>query len=155
MRKFLFFFTVLVAMSAIAMSRPALSDALSENNFGAGMVLPRGDGAASVALQDMRTTGVPSLPSPQGDDGRTPSYFLQAAQSALAAGRTGEAQQALEMAQTRLLDRSVPIGQTNNPSDDPLVRQTSQALQALAARDRRTCMQLIESALGTANARGL
>jgi hypothetical protein len=32
-------------------------------------------------------------------------------------------QQSLEMAQTRLLDRSVPMGQTNNPSDNPAFRR--------------------------------
>ena len=58
--------------------------------------------------------------------------YLRAAQSALQAGRTGETQQALEMAQTRLLDRSVPQAQTNNPSDNPAVTQVSQALKALA-----------------------
>ncbi len=56
------------------------------------------------------------------------------------------------MAQTRLLDRSVPMGQTNNPSDNPAVTQISQALQALAARDRAQAMQLIQSAIPAATA---
>ena len=43
-----------------------------------------------------------------------PSDYLRAAQGALAAGRIAEAQEALEMAQTRMLDRSVPLGQTND-----------------------------------------
>ncbi len=78
--------------------------------------------------------------------------YLRAAQSALQAGRTGEAQQSLEMAQTRLLDRSVPMGQTNNPSDNPAVSQMSQALKALAAGDRAQTMQLIQSAIPAAMA---
>ena len=73
----------------------------------------------------------------------------------MAAGRTGEAQQALEMAETRMLDRSVALGQTNNPSDNPTVRQISQALQALAAHDRATCMQWIQTAIASATAQGL
>jgi hypothetical protein len=32
-------------------------------------------------------------------------------------------QQSLEMAQTWLLDRLVPLGQTNNPSDNPAFRR--------------------------------
>jgi hypothetical protein len=65
----------------------------------------------------------------------------------LASGRTGEAQQSLEMAQTRLLDRSVPYGQTNTPAQDPAVQRISQALQALGAGERATCMNLIQSAM--------
>lgn len=95
------------------------------------------------------------LPSPNLTQGDRPSDYLRAAQGALAAGRSGEAQQALEMAQTRMLDRSVPLGQTNNPSDSPTVRQISQALQALAAGDRASSMQAIQAAIGSATAQGL
>jgi hypothetical protein len=95
------------------------------------------------------------LPSPNLPEGAKPSDALLAAQGALAAGRIGEAQQALEMAQTRMLDRSVALGQTNNPSDNPTVGQISQALQALAARDRAGCMQSIQAAIGSATAQGL
>ena len=44
------------------------------------------------------------------------------------------------------------LGQTNNPSDNPAVTQISQALQALAARDRAQAMQLIQSAIPAATA---
>jgi hypothetical protein len=88
-------------------------------------------------------------------EGGRPSDYLRAAQSALAAGHAGEAQSALEMAQTRMLDRSVPLGQTDNPSDNPTSGQISQARQALAARDRATCMQLIQAAITSATAQGL
>ncbi len=96
----------------------------------------------------------PPLPLPPGGEEQRASDYLKAAQGALAAGRTAEAQQSLEMAQTRMLDRSVPLGQTNNPSDNPTVVQISQALQALAARDRATCIQLIQAAIGSASAQG-
>jgi len=155
MRVLLFSACLLVATSAAALAQPAPSDARPGNEVGAGMSLPKGNRASNLLPQDARTTVAPNLPSPQGDEDQLPSGFLKAAQSALAAGRTGQAQQALEMAQTRLLDRSVPIGQTNNPSDNPSVRQTSQALRALAAHDRGTCMQLIEAAIGSASAQGL
>jgi hypothetical protein len=56
------------------------------------------------------------------------------------------------MAQTRLLDRSVPMGQTNNPSDNPAVTQVSQALRALAVGDRAQAMQMIQSAIPAATA---
>ena len=83
-----------------------------------------------------------------------PSDFLRAAQGALATGRTGEAQQALEMAQTRMLDRSVPLGQTNVPSDNPTVTQISQALRDLGTGNRAATMRSIETALASATAQG-
>src|SRR5271167_5010351 len=67
------------------------------------------------------------LPEPNLPAGDRPSDYLRAAQGALAAGRTGEAESAMEMAQTRILDRSVPLGQTYNPSDNPTIQQISQA----------------------------
>jgi hypothetical protein len=94
-------------------------------------------------------------PPASGDSTNRPSDYLLAAQSALAAGRLNETQEALEMAQTRMLDRSVPLGQTNVPSDNPVNQQITQARQALAARDRTACMRLIEAAINTAAAQGL
>jgi hypothetical protein len=98
---------------------------------------------------------IAALPAPSVPENSPPSAYLQAAQAALAAGRIGQAQEALEMAQTRLLDRSVPLGQTNDPSDNPAVGQISQALQALQARDRAGCMHWIETAIGTLTKQGL
>lgn len=95
------------------------------------------------------------LPSPSVAEAGRPSDYLRAAQGALVAGRNGEAQESLEMAQTRMLDRSVQMGQTNNPSDNPTVGQISQALQALAARDRASCLRLLQTAIESATAQGL
>ena len=107
---------------------------------------------ATSTRQDTRSQIAPNLPSPQVGPNASPVDYLRAAQGALSAGQTGEAQQALEEAQTRLLDRSVPYGQTNNPSDNPAVAQITQALHALAAGDRGQCMQLIQSAIPAAQA---
>jgi hypothetical protein len=102
--------------------------------------------AGSVVLQP--------LPTPNLSEGDKPSDYLRAAQGALAAGRSGEAESALEMAQTRMLDRSVPLGQTGNPSDNPAIAEIAQARQALAGNDRSTCMQLIQSAISSVAAQG-
>jgi len=111
-------------------------------------------GAAAQPVVSGQTVLAP-LPSPNLPEGAKPSDALRAAQGALATGRIGEAQDALEMAETRMLDRSVELGQTGNPSDNPTVVQISQARQALTARDRATCMQLIQSAIASATAQGL
>jgi hypothetical protein len=97
---------------------------------------------------------LPALPAPPVAEANRPSDYLRAAQSALAAGRTGEAEEALERAQTRMLDRSVPLGQTNDPSDNPTIGQISQARQALAGHNRAACLQLIETAIASATAQG-
>lgn len=145
MRSLLFLALPLVVMSAAAVSQPAPNGARQGY-----------DGAAGVSLPgDERATNSPPL-GPAADQqsqttapGDLPSDYLKIAQNALAAGRTGEAHEALEMAQTRLLDRSVPLGTTNRPSDNPAVGEISRALQALDAHDRMTCLQLIQAALGS------
>ena len=70
-----------------------------------------------TSIRRTRSTIAPALPSPNLPDGAKPSDALRAAQGALAAGRSGEAQDALEMAETRMLDRSVALGTTGDPSD--------------------------------------
>jgi hypothetical protein len=111
--------------------------------------------SATASAQSDRSVVLPPLPSPNVPEGSRPSDYLRAAQGALAAGHAGEAESALEMAQTRILDRSVPLGQTDNPSDNPTIGQIAQARQALAARDRVTCQQLIQAAIASATAQGL
>jgi hypothetical protein len=122
------------------------------NDVGTGMSMPMGTRASNIDAANTRSKIAPNLPSPVLDPNAGPVEYLRAAQAALQAGRTGETQQALEMAQTRLLDRSVPMMQTNNPSDNPAVAQISQALRALAARDWAQTMQLIQAAIPAATA---
>lgn len=122
------------------------------NEIGTGMSLPMGNRASNIDPHNTRSEIAPNLPSPAIGPNAAPADYLRAAQNALQAGRTGEAQQSLEMAQTRLLDRSVPQDQTNNPSDNPAVTQVSQALHALAMHDRAQAMQLIQSAIPAAMA---
>jgi hypothetical protein len=138
-------------MRALVLSVPLLVTL----SIGALAANPTSDSASNIDSQDTRSPIAPALPAPNLAEGARPSDALRAAQGALAAGRTGEAQAALEMAETRLLDRSVTLGQTNNPSDNPTVGQISRALQALAANDRTTSMQWIQTALGSATAQGL
>jgi hypothetical protein len=116
------------------------------------MSVPMGTHASNIDQSDTRSPIAPNLPSPAVGPNASAADYLRAAQASLQAGRTGEAQQSLEMAQTRLLDRSVPQDQTSNPSDNPAVSQISQALKALAAGDRAQTMQLIQSTIPMATA---
>ena len=100
-------------------------------------------------------TSRPASRSPELPESARPSDYLRAAQSALVAGRTGEAREALEMAQTRMLDRSVPLGQTNDASSNPTVGQIAATRQALAVGDRAASLRLLQTAIETATAQGL
>ena len=91
------------------------------------------------------------LPAPALGENAGPAELLRAAEGARAAGRIGEAQEAMEMAQTRILDRAVPLGTTGIPSEQPAVKLISQGLQALAAGDRATCLRMIQAASQAAN----
>jgi len=122
------------------------------NDIGTGESLPLGNTASNITPQDTRSEIAPNLPSPELGPNASARDYLVAARNALAGGRTGEAQQAMEMAQTRLLDRSVPVFQTNTPSANPVVSQISQALQALAAGNRAQCMQILGAAIPNAAA---
>jgi hypothetical protein len=72
---------------------------------------------------------------------------LQDARQALAAGRIGEAQEALERAETRALARSVRPSRAGTPSDQDIVEQINKAREAVAAQDRLRALQAIDEAL--------
>ena len=107
-----------------------------------------------LATPVLAQTPLANLPRPDVSEDAKPSDLLRAAQRAIAAGRTAEGQEALEMAQTRMLDRSVPLFKTNDPSADPTVKQITQARQALDAGDRSGCLDLIQAAIASATAQG-
>jgi hypothetical protein len=117
------------------------------NDVGTGMSMPMGNRASNIDQRDTRSEIAPNLPSPQVGPNASAVDYLRAADRALRSGRTGESQQALEMAQTRLLDRSVPQGQTGNSSANPAVAQIDEALHALAAGQHTQAMQLIDAAI--------
>ncbi|HTR18220.1 MAG TPA: hypothetical protein VMI52_14475 [Acetobacteraceae bacterium] len=112
------------------------------NQIGTGQSLPVSNRASNI------TGGgaiAPRLPTPAGD-GDVQSLLVSARQ-ALLAGRTGEAQEALERAETRILDRSVPIGDQNIPAGGSLVEAVTAARQALGAGDTQRAVKIIDGAL--------
>ena len=88
----------------------------------------------------------PSLPTPPVDPNSAPIAFIRAAQSAIAAGRTGEAQEAIERAESRALDRSTRPSMAGQPSRQGLVQVLAQARQTLASGDKAGTMQLLQRA---------
>ena len=74
--------------------------------------------------------------------------YLDAARAALRARQTGRAQSALENAETLLLTRSVPMGATGTPDDNPAVHNVQAALQSLASNDLQGAMNLVQETIG-------
>ncbi len=108
---------------------------------------PRSGAASNLGAADTKTAVAPTLPTADlGADAGTPDY-LRAARAALVAGHTGLAQQSLEMAETRALDRSVGQGQGSTPSGSRVVAQIRDALQALGSGNRPQAIALIDQAL--------
>ena len=126
MRKFVLVGFVLAATAAYGENSAVPSDV-------AGNIL---NGSPELANQ---------LPTPApGAD--TVAALLADASTSLQAGRTGEAQEALEQAETRALDRSVPQSAGDNAISDPLVNDIYLARQALGAKNIPGALQSINAA---------
>jgi hypothetical protein len=90
---------------------------------------------------------VAPLPTPAVDESAPPGAFLRAARQALVGGRAGEATEALERAESRLLIRSVRPSLAGRPSEQGLVGLVSQARAALDAGDPAGALRRIDAAL--------
>jgi hypothetical protein len=155
------FAAVLGVAASVAVAQPApppLSQAVPRgadpatgarpgNEIGTGSSLPLSDKAGNITPENTTSVLAPNLPAPSVGENASPRDYLLAARAALVLGRTGEAQQALEMAETRALDRSVPLFKTDVRINDPLIGEIEQALHALGEGDRERSVQIIETAL--------
>lgn len=110
------------------------------NDIGTKSSLPRGNTASNINDSDVHSRIAPNLPTPQVGDSASPAVYLKDAQNALHSGRTGAAQEALERAETSLLNTGV------GPNDQAL-QQISDARQALAGHDRARTDQDISNLL--------
>jgi hypothetical protein len=122
---------------------------------GTGESGPASNRASNIDSADTRSAIAPHLPQPPGGDDAGPARYLRDAETALATNRTGEAQQALEMAETRLLDRSTAPMNANVPDQSATVQQVSEARRALAAGDVATARNDIQSALASRAPEGM
>ncbi len=117
---------------------------------GTGQSGPASDRASNIDSADSRSPIAPHLPLPPGGESAGYLNYLRDADRDLAAHHTGAAQQALEMAETRLLDRSTPAGSQNQPDQAAIVRAVSQARQSLGHRDIAGARAAIRMALQSA-----
>lgn len=89
---------------------------------------------AGVASAEPRGAIAPRLPLPASGADATPLRYLEDARAALRRHRNGEAQEALERAETRMLDRGQPHG-PDRADNARLLQATTLARQALAKGD--------------------
>ncbi len=106
---------------------------------------PRSTTASNITGADTHSNLAPALPSPGVDLG--PDQLLMRANQDLTAGRTGAAQEALEEAETRLLDRATAPSAANMPDNGPRIDAIRKALDSLASHDRAGAMQGIQMAM--------
>jgi len=118
---------------------------------GVGVSYPLSSNASNIGPYDTSSTIAPTLPPPGIVANATSRDYLITARGALLAGRTGQAQEAMEQAQTRLLDRSTPLFQTDRPSADMAVARISDALHALGAGDRAMALGILDTTIPMMN----
>ena len=118
----------------------------SEYRGGAGS--PSSTRASNINGADTHSEIAPRLPSPDAAS-NSPDALLKSAQQALNQGRTGAAQQALEMAETRALTRTVAPSSANTPDQGQMVQHISAARRALGQRDMATAKSEVGMALNT------
>lgn len=146
-----------VVLAATLSTTPALADAPAEggdiafgarpgNVIGTGSSLPISDQASNITEANTHSRIAPRLPPPQTISD-SPHELLRAAVRALDAGRSGEAQEALERAETRLLSRSVPAARIGQPSAQPLVSRIGDARRLLADGYLAQAARLVETDL--------
>jgi hypothetical protein len=135
------------ALAQVPNISPFLSGARPGHEVGVGDSLPRSNKASNIGAADTRTAIAPTLPPANVGENDGVSDYLRAARSSLAAGKTGEAQQELEMAETRVLDRSVAADQAATPSNSPLAARIREAREDLGNGDTQGAMEMIDRAL--------
>ncbi len=130
---------IAAALAAPVLTPVALAQTTGHEAAGheaaSGMSGPASSRASTIDRADTPGGIAPHLPQPDAPADSGPDELLRAADRALADHRTGAAQQALEMAETRLLDRSTEIGASGRPDQDPRVLHVGAALQALGRGD--------------------
>ena len=139
-----------VAATATAQTTAPSNDIRPGHVPGVGDSYPASSRASNIVPGDTRSVIAPRLPAPQGGANASISQFLTDAQNSLTHGMTGRAQEALERAETAMLQRSVPADQADTPDQAPDVKLVEQARDDLARRDVNSAKQAISAAMTAA-----
>jgi hypothetical protein len=145
---------LLAAPLAMAQTTPTTPDvapggARPGNEIGTRSSLPLSPNASNITPSDTTSTIAPTPPEPAVGPDAGVSALLASANQSIASGQTGTADEALEQAETQILQRSVPQIQTDYTNNDPVVVQIGQARQALGNRDNAGATQIINQILAS------
>jgi hypothetical protein len=148
--------TLLASATLLALGLAAPGFAQESANWpyahqpGTGESGPASTEASNIDSADSHSAISPHLPAPPMGEHGTPEQYLRVAEHALDQHQSGEAQQALEMAETRLLDRSLPPADASTPDQSPEIQHVSTALRDLGNRNWQGTRQAIDMALAAA-----
>lgn len=142
----------LIAALLAAVAAPAFAQTTPPPTPTTGGKEPSSTLPSNVGPADTHTVWAPKLPTPALGEDSPPAAFIQAAQAAIAAGRLGEAQEAIERAESRALTRSVAPSKAGDASGQSLVRQLSEARQALGSGDKAAAVAKLAQALANPEA---
>jgi hypothetical protein len=109
--------------------------------------LPKSKNAGNIEPGDTKSNIASTLPAPSVGADATLHDYLVAARASVVAGRTGQAQQSLEMAETRALGGSVVPDRAGVPNDSRTVTEISHALHALGSGDKEETLHAIDAVL--------
>lgn len=115
---------------------------------------PRSATASNLEGSHIQSYIAPHFDAPGLAVDGSPETFLNDAKTALARGRTGAAQEALERAETRILSRSTEPSLASKPDDRAEATQVATARAALGRGDKAAAMTAIDAALASAMAAG-
>jgi len=146
--------TALIALTtAAALAQPVPPGANPQtgarpgNVIGTGNSLPVSGRASNITPADTHSVIAPRLPTPPVGENAPPRQFLMIARQALQRGRTGEAQEAMERAESRLLDRVVDPARADQPATGPLITQIRNAREALGHNDVPSAIRILDGVL--------
>jgi hypothetical protein len=116
---------------------------------GVGDSLPYSTKSSNTTAANVGSTVAPTLPSPGLNAGASARDYAEAARTSLRAGKTGEAQQALEMAETRMLNRAMQNPSSPPPGAVAMVRELRAARQAIGANNTAEAMRILDTVLSS------
>jgi hypothetical protein len=103
--------------------------------------------ASNIVPADTTSVIAPRLPVPAIGENASPEQFLNAAEAALKKHQTGIAEEALERAESRLLDRATDPAAADRPDNSPRIADIAGARRALGGGDLTGARQLVAQAL--------
>ncbi len=117
------------------------------NDIGTRNSLPLSSQASNISGGDTKSTIAPTPPLPNVGPNADVRQLLTAARQGLTSNQTGMAQEAMEQAESRILDRAVVATEGAQPSADPVVTQIEQARQALGNGDKAGSGKILDQIL--------